>query len=287
MANQVTAARRRRVAACAASIAALVCGVLLSTATRAAQPSPPLLTSPVNDFANVIDRATAQELDRRIRALQAASNDVVVVATVRTIQPHATIEDYAVQMFENQGRGIGERGRDNGILILVAMEERQVRVEVGYDLEEFVPDGYAGETIRTIIRPEFQRGNYGRGILLGTTRIIDRIAERRNVTLADRQPETSREPSGRLPPLVPLLFIIFVLMMMGRGGRRRRRRRWAGGPWSGWQSGVGPFGGGMFGGGLGGFGGGFGGSRGGFGGGGGFGGFGGGRSGGGGASGGW
>jgi uncharacterized protein len=279
MANQVTAARRRRVAACAASIAALVCGVLLSTATRAAQPSPPLLTSPVNDFANVIDRATAQELDRRIRALQAASNDVVVVATVRTIQPHATIEDYAVQMFENQGRGIGERGRDNGILILVAMEERQVRVEVGYDLEEFVPDGYAGETIRTIIRPEFQRGNYGRGILLGTTRIIDRIAERRNVTLADRQPETSREPSGRLPPLVPLLFIIFVLMMMGRGGRRRRRRRWAGGPWSGWQSGVGPFGGGMFGGGLGGFGG--------FGGGGGFGGFGGGRSGGGGASGGW
>src|SRR4029450_12622715 len=84
------------------------------------QPAPPVLTAPVNDFANVIDPASESELDRRIRALQAASKDVVVVATIPTFQPYADIEEYAVKMFENSGRGIGEKGKDNGLLIVVA-----------------------------------------------------------------------------------------------------------------------------------------------------------------------
>jgi uncharacterized protein len=253
--------------------------VLLAPAVTSAQEPPPRLTAPVNDFANVIDAATERELERRIRALHAASGDVVVVATVRTIEPFGTIEDYAVRMFENGGQGIGERGRDNGLLVLVALEQRQIRIETGYDVEEFVPDGYAGETIRQVMRPEFQRGAYSRGILLGTTRLIDRIAERRNVTLTERPPVDTTGTGVRVPWGVIVVLLLF--MLLGRGGRRRRRRRWGGGPWSGWHSGAGAFGGGAFGGGLGGFGG----RRGGFGGG--FGGFGGGRSGGGGATGGW
>ena len=268
---------------------ALLAALLLCLATAAAlaQSAPPELTATVNDFAGIIDAATERELDRRIRALQAASGDVVVVATVRTIQPFGAIEEYAVRMFENQGRGIGEKGKDNGALLLVAVEDRQMRIEVGYDLEEFVPDGFAGETIRSVIRPEFQRGNYSRGILAGTTQIINRVAARRGVTLQDvPQAAPSREVRNPGLPIGQIVFmIVLFLLLFGGGGRRRRRRRWGGG-WSGWHSGVGPFGGGMFGGGMGGFGGGFGGRGGGFGGGG-FGGFGGGRSGGGGASGGW
>jgi uncharacterized protein len=252
----------------------------------AAQPPPPELTQPVNDFANVIDAESEREMDRRIRALQAASGDVVAVATVKSFQPYATIEEYAVKMFENGGRGIGQKGKDNGALIVLAVDDRRVRIEVGYDLEEFVTDGFAGEVIRQAMTPEFRNGSYGRGLLAGVTSVINRVADRRGVTLPDVPRPAVRAPvrvPTRIPGWLIIVLLWFLVMALTGRGRRRRRRRYWGGPWSGWNSGVGPFGGGTFGGGFGGFGrgGGFGG------GGGGFGGFGGGRSGGGGASGGW
>jgi uncharacterized protein len=252
------------------------------TGTAAAQPAPPVLTAPVNDFADVIDEGSERELERRIRALQKATGDVVVVATVKTFQPYADIREYAVKMFENGGRGIGDRGKDNAVLIVVAVEDRKVDIEVGYGLEEFITDGFAGETIRKAMTPHFKNGDYGAGLIAGTTRIINRIAERRGVTLQDVPQEAvaPQRGSSRFPYWLIILIIIIILSNRGGGGRRRRGF-WGGGPWSGWNSGIGPFGGaGGFGGGFGGFGGG------GFGGGGG-GGFGGGRSGGGGASGGW
>jgi uncharacterized protein len=251
---------------------------------EAVQPAPPALTAPVNDFADVIDPESERELDRRIRALQAASGDVVVVATVPTFQPYADIEEYAVRMFENSGRGIGDKGKDNGLLIVVAVRDRKIKIEVGYALEEFITDGFAGETIREAITPEFKNGNYGTGLLAGTTRIVNRIAEGRGVTLQNVPPEPARPRStGTGFPWWIIILWILILILSNRG-RRRRGPVWGAGPWSGWNSGIGPFGGGRggFGGGFGGFGGGGGG-----GGGGGFGGFGGGRSGGGGASGGW
>ena len=88
-----------------------------------------------------------------IRALQAATGDVVVVATVPTIEPYGDIREYAVKLFENHGRGIGEKGKDNGLLILLALKERQVWVEVGYDLEQWITDGFAGETSRDVMAP--------------------------------------------------------------------------------------------------------------------------------------
>jgi uncharacterized protein len=246
------------------------------------QPAPPALTAPVNDLANVIDPESENELDQRIRALQAASGDVVVVATVPTFQPFGSIEEYAVKMFENGGRGIGEKGKDNGLLIVVAVEDRKIKIEVGYDLEQFITDGFAGETIRQTITPEFRNGNYGAGLVGGTTRIINRIAERRGVTLQNvpREAAPPRSTGTGFPWWILVIWILIVIL--GNRRRRRRGRVWGAGPWSGWNSGIGPFGGGR-----GGFGGGFGGFGGGGGGGGGFGGFGGGRSGGGGASGGW
>lgn len=256
-----------------------VAAVLAHAGIAAAQPAPPLLTGPVNDFAHVIDDGSARELDRRIRALQKATGDIVVVATVPTYQPYGDIREYALKMFENGGRGIGEKGKDNGVLIVVAVQDRKVDIEVGYALEEFITDGFAGETIRQVMTPQFRNGNYGAGLLAGATRIINRIAEARGVNLDDvpREPVRTSRPS-RFPWWL-IVVIIFIIASNRRRGRRGRH--WGDGPWSGWSSGIGPFGGG------GGFGGGFGGFGGGRGGGGGFGGFGGGRSGGGGASGGW
>lgn len=247
----------------------------------AAQDVPPL-TQPVNDFAGVIDTDSERQLDALVRDLLEASGDVVVVATVQSVEPFADIREYAVRMFENGGRGIGQRGRDNGLLVVLAIDQRQVWVEVGYDLEEFVTDGFAGQTSRNDMVPAFRRGEYGPGLVAGVTRIVSRIAERRNVTLRGvRAPPLSRvRDAGDGRSIVIALFVLFIVLRALAGRTRRSsRRRWGGGPWSGWHSGVGPFGGG--------FKGGFGGGSGGGGFGGGFGGFGGGRSGGGGGGGGW
>jgi uncharacterized protein len=249
-----------------------------------AQPAIPALTDTVNDFAQIIDGGSKAELDKQIRALKDTTGDVIVVATVATFQPYGTIEEYAVKMFENGGRGIGDKGKDNGLLIVVAKNDRKVRIEVGYDLEEFIPDGYAGQTIREAVVPAFREEQYGAGLLNATTRIINRIAEKRGVTIPDvpvtRATEASRSRGGF--PFGLVVWIVIALLIMSRGNRRKRRRYWGHGPWSNWTGGVGPFGGGGFGG----SGGSFGGGGGGFGGGG-FGGFGGGRSGGGGSSGSW
>src|SRR4029079_9933614 len=230
------------------------------------------------------DAGSEREMTKRILALKAASGDVVVVATVRTFKPFADIDQHAVKLFENGGRGIGDKGKDNGLLIVVAVDDRRVRIEVGYDLQQFVTDGVAGETLRGSMTPQFRSGNYGAGLLAGATTIINRIAERRGVTLQDvpATPQPRRSTGSGFPWGIIFVLIISVV----RNSRSRPRRRpWGRGPWSGWNSGIGPFGGG--GGGGGGFGGGFGGFGGGGGGGGGFGGFGGGSSGGGGGSGGW
>jgi uncharacterized protein len=260
----------------------VLCGFTFVPFVAAAQPAPPALTQPVNDFGKVIDPESAAKMDELIRSLQRASGDVVVVATIDTFMPYGDIREYAVKMFENGGRGIGQKGKDNGLLILLAVKDRQVWVEVGYDLEEFITDGYAGELSRKVMVPEFRNGNYGAGLLAGASRIASRIAERRNVTLEGAPPpdDNSEDEGGGGVGFLVLIAILILLNMIGR--TRRRRRFWGGPPWSGWSSGVGPFGGG-----FGGRGGGFGGGFGGFGGGGGFGGFGGGRSGGGGGGGSW
>jgi uncharacterized protein len=258
-------------------IAVVVSG--FSRTVFAAPAELPELTQPVNDFAHVVDAQSAQEIDRISRALQAASGDVIVVATVPDIDSYGSTREYAVKLFENHGRGIGDKGKDNGLLIVLAMRERRVEVEVGYALEQWITDGFAGETSREVMAPEFRNGRYGAGLLAGTARIAGRIAQARNVQLTGVAVPRQRRSTPTALPFWWLIIIFIVISMLSRwgGGPGRGVRRWGRGGWSGWSSGVGPFGGGFGGGGFSG-GGGFGG---------GFGGFGGGRSGGGGGGAGW
>jgi len=256
----------------------VVAAILLVAASAPAQELP-ALTVPVNDFAGVIDPSNEAAMDGLIRSLQQASGDVVVVVTVDTFAPYADIREYAVRLFENGGRGIGQRGKDNGLLVVLAVGDRQVWIEVGYDLEEFITDGFAGETSRQFMTPEFRRGAYGDGLMAGVSRIVARIAERRNVTIQGVRPGPAvRAPSAGSggTALIALLVLFTVINALAARTKRGRRlhRRW--GVPTGWHSGAGRLGGGF--GGLGGGGGGLGG---------GFGGFGGGRSGGGGGGAGW
>jgi uncharacterized protein len=247
---------------------ALLAACVLAGATLAvAQGEVPELTRPVNDFAGVIDAASAAAMDRSIRTLQQATGDVVVVATIDTYAPFSDIHEYAVKLFENHGRGIGEKDKHNGLLVLTAVKDRKAWIEVGYGLEEFVTDGYAGETYREFMRPAFRGGNYGAGLKAGVDRLIGRIAEGRKVTLDGVPPpaKTRLRRSGSLPAFMVLVIILIIIVAAANLGGPTfpgagRRRGWGGSGWSRWTSGIGSFGGGFGGGGGGGgFGGGFGG----------------------------
>jgi uncharacterized protein len=261
----------------AASLIWLTAGSVLPAAAQTGSGQLPELTQTVTDLAGVVDPQSTAALDQMIRTLQRATGDAVVVVTVPAVAPFADIRDYAVRLFENRGKGIGEKGKDNGLLILLAPNQRAVWVEVGYGLEPWITDGFAGETSREFMRPYFQRGEYGAGLVAGASRIISRIAEGRGVTLEGMPREA---PSARDPESIPfpmfflMLFVLFWLIGRMRSGPRRGVQRWGRSGWSGWSGGS-----------VGGFGGGWSGGRGGFGGG--FGGFGGGRSGGGGGGASW
>jgi uncharacterized protein len=251
--SSVGAARRR----CTLALALLL--FLLARAGAARAQQLPELTQPVNDFAHVIDASHAEAMDRMIRALQAATGDVVVVATVETFAPYGDIEEFANKLFENHGRGIGQKGKDNGLLVTVAVKDRKAWIEVGYALEEFVTDGFAGETTRLYMIPEFRSGNYGAGLEAGVARLIGRIADARHVSLENVRPVAREEytrPAARTTRAVPLIVLAALVLFAAISSIRRPPggpRRWGGGPWSGWTGGIGPFGGG---GGFGGFGGG-------------------------------
>jgi len=221
----------------------------------------------VNDYAGVLTPQEASDLEATIRSVKEKTNAEIAVAVVPDLGGYADVEEYAVALFSDWK--IGEKGKDNGVLVLVSMKERKVKIEVGYGLEGSITDGTAGEIIRDEMAPLFKSGKYGAGLIAGVRAISERI-----------------EPSGAPPkekkrrPRLGFFFslAVFIILMLVqlviRGGGRRGGGFYGGGPY------IGGFGGG-FGGGGGGFGGGFGG------GGGGFGGFGGGSSGGGGGSGGW
>jgi uncharacterized protein len=281
-----------RIAAC------VLCLMLLSSLapTGAAAQVPanpdkaalPALTAPVNDFAGVIDPASKAEMTRIIEALQQKTGDAVVVATIQQVAPYPDIQDYAVDLFENHGRGIGARDKDSGALVLLSVGDRKVRIESGYGLEGFITDGFAGETSREYMAPLFRQGQYGAGLKAGVVRLVSRIAQERGVTLDNVPASPPVRPRSARPQRLPIPLLVIVAFLILQVVLRNRRppggpRHWGGGPWSGWSGGVGPFGGSY--GGWSSGGGGF--SGGSFGGGGGFGGFGGGRSGGGGGGASW
>src|SRR4051794_2120251 len=230
-------------------VAAALTVTLLSPCSTGAQPKPsaplPELTAPVNDFGKVVDAENASAMDRMIRTLQAATGDVVIVETVPTIEPYGDIREYAVKQFANGGKGIGQKGKNNGLLILLAMKERRVWIEVGYDLEQWITDGFAGETSRDVMTPFFRTGNYGGGLRAGVERIIGRIAQGRGVTLQGVRPprQMSRQRGSAFPGWLPIAIFIAILIISRIGGGRGRRSGF-------WSSGVGPFGGGFGGGGF-------------------------------------
>lgn len=115
----------------------------------------------VNDFVSLLKTQERLVLEETLRQFDRETSNEIVVAIVPNLQ-EITVEDFAVRLFEKWK--IGEKKKDNGILLLISMEERKSRIEVGYGLEGAIPDGLAGEILDTQLIPEFRNGNYAEGI---------------------------------------------------------------------------------------------------------------------------
>jgi uncharacterized protein len=251
-------------------------GVLLSVSAFALDTSKLKPTGYVNDFSHVLG-ASAAPIEAYCAAVERATGAQFAVVLVDSLEEEP-IEDVANRLYREWG--VGKKGNNEGLLLLLAIKDRKQRAEVGYGLEGSLPDGFTGSVLRGI-RPILRQGNYGGALLAAVQQYGAKVAQDKGVTIegAPRPTRARRGQDGpRIPFLVVVLGIVGVLWLLSRlsGGGR------GGGGIGGFLSGM--FLGNLMGGGRSGWGGGgFGGSDSG-GGGGGFGGFGGGDSGGGGAS---
>jgi len=263
-------------------VAAVSALLMAAPATWAAIPSDVLLNKlqpqgSVSDFAGILSRADRDILENRAEELRRKTGAQFAVVVVKSLEG-GQIDDFTNKLFHKWG--VGEKGKNNGLMLLVSMRDRKARVEVGYGLEPILPDALAGRVLDEQLFPAFKEGRYAQGMMQAVSRIAE-IIERGEP--ASRQEERHATSAADQAAWVFFLLICLamgfavIVLIVGANAPKGRGTNW---PWlgSGFGGGFGSFGGG------GGFGGGFGG--GGFGGGG-FGGFGGGSSGGGGASGGW
>jgi uncharacterized protein len=232
----------------------------------------PKPTGYVSDFARVLDQDSRQSLENTLSQFERSTTNEIAVVTVPSLEGDS-VEDYANRLFKEWG--IGKKGKDNGVLILIAPHDRKMRIEVGYGLEARLTDGIAGQIIRERMTPYFKQSDYISGIFAGVQDIQQVLTNGQRLHSDFGEYRTD---NGGL--IIGVLLIVFVFLFLSFLNSRRGQR-WKRGGFSGWPGGFGD--GGFSGGGF--SGGGFG--SGGFGGGGSFGGFGGGGSGGGGASGGW
>ncbi|HUQ14108.1 MAG TPA: TPM domain-containing protein [Novosphingobium sp.] len=269
------------------ALLALFAALLMSSAAVAKVPPRP--EGPILDQADLLPPAEEAALDQKLRAYNAATGRSVLVVTVPSLDGR-DIESYGVEL--GQTWGVGGKATDQGLILLVAPAERRLRFEVGYGLEQYLPDVLAGRIIRDTITPRFKADDYPGGIAAGIDAAIAQLdrdpAEAKAVAEAAAAAEAQRGRTDRDGATFGGVFfwVVLFLVFMSMFGRGRRGRRYGRG--GGINPGIVLWGAseiarGMSRGGGGGFGGGFGGG----GGGGGFGGFGGGGFGGGGASGSW
>jgi uncharacterized protein len=199
-------------------LAAFVVAILPQTASAQTFPKP---TGRVNDFANVIDPATEAEIDHRLDVLEQKTTAEIAVATVTSLDG-MSVEEYANRLFKQWG--IGQAKKDNGVLVLVAVGDRKIKLEVGYGLEGILPDGLAGEIIRDNFTPRFKANDYSGGISTGVNRIAD-IVEKHEVLTPEQLAKYKESSADNFPfwILVPFfgIFVTIGFGMLGIGLRTK------------------------------------------------------------------
>jgi uncharacterized protein len=211
--SAVGSAAGRRTAA-----AAVVCCAVLWTAAVAAAPTFPQPVGYVNDFANLLTPSDRSSLDAKLANYRAATGNEIAVAIFPDLGGDP-IDDFTVRLEE--AWKVGHRGQDNGVLILVAVRERAVRIEVGYGLESRVTDAQAGAIIRDKIAPAFRSNDYAGGLNAAVDALIALIgAPSGAAPPATSTPSNAPDLWGALWWLLPLGWFVLVGGLARLRGRR-------------------------------------------------------------------
>lgn len=162
----------------------------------------------VLDQANILSAETETALQMQVAALQEFNSSQIVVVTVDSLQGYP-VEDYALEI----GRvwGVGQKGSDNGVVLLVAPTEREMRIEVGYGLEGAITDGQSGQIISEIMAPNFQLGDYDTGVLNAVT-ALDKLARGETFTIPQTEGFSSDFFIVALFYILPIIWIILSWM---------------------------------------------------------------------------
>jgi uncharacterized protein len=196
----------------------------------------PKLTGRVVDQVGLLDKNVARELETKLQAHETASKNQVVVVILKDLQ-EISIEEYAYQL----GRtwGIGQKGENNGVIMLVVPSVRKVRIEVGYGLEGTLTDALSNNIIQTVILPLFRTGNFEKGIAEGTEAIIQVLGGQYQFNTPKKQ--TEEPPSWWFIFFLPL---IFLRRFVGRGFYGHHGHHGGSHRGGGFSGGGGSFGGG-------------------------------------------
>lgn len=212
----------------------------------------------VNDFAGIMNPAEKTKLEQLLTAYDRQTANELSVVTVNSLDG-LPIEDYAVRLFEKWG--IGKSDKDNGLLLLIAPNEKKARIEVGYGLEGAINDAMAGKILDNTVIPWFRKGDFSTGIINGVVESIRIINERENIsfnpsaaanisTAGFREIKSGKGSIvGKIFKVLFLIFIIFIFIknpfaglillsgMSGRGGGFRGGS-FGGGGFSGFGGGL-------------------------------------------------
>lgn len=169
----------------------------------------------VSDFSGVVDQPSRTQLERYCFAVEKSAGVQIALVTVPSLNGEP-VEDVANVIFRNWG--VGAKGNNEGILLLLSTGDRRSRLEVGYGLEPLLPDGFAGSVLREM-RPALRQQHYGEALLSAAAHLGSHIAAAKNVTIeAAPRRRIRRETRDSLPwPLV--LGGLFLLLLLSRGGR--------------------------------------------------------------------
>ncbi len=171
----------------------------------------------MSDFASLLRPETVASLEQGLSQFAKATGNEISVVTITTYGSDETIETYAEKLFQEWG--IGKEKEDNGLLLLIAKDDREMRIEVGYGLEPVITDIESGRIIREVLTPAFQAGDYDGGVEAAVTRIIDDIGR-------GEAPPESPQDSFNLTSLIytAFFFLIFLSSILARS-----KSWWAGG----------------------------------------------------------
>jgi len=212
----------------------MIACIAISSCALSQPAIPELWGTRVHDEVNLLSSGVSNQLEGELKRFEDSTSNQIAVLIIETLDGYP-LEDYSLKVAEKWK--LGQADKDNGVLLLIVVKDRDVRIETGEGVEGALPDAVCNQIIRNVIAPNFRQNNYDAGIYQGIKAIEGAI---KGEYIADAPVKKSTRRSGSLIPFIIIVIVLIIISRIRGGGSNRGR---------GWSSGTGWYGGGFGGGG--------------------------------------